>query len=82
MNALQAEIQAALKPLEDKIARLTDIIAAKDEDTLLTVEDAAKRLKLSEATIRKHVREGKMKTAPRSGRRIMFKPEHIERFGG
>jgi excisionase family DNA binding protein len=50
-----------------------------EERTMLDIEEVRDRLDLSDSTVRRLVREGKLR-AYRIGRRLKFKPEDIDAY--
>ncbi len=50
-----------------------------EERIMLDIEDVIERLQLSDATIRKLVRAGKLR-AYRIGKRLKFKPEDLDAY--
>jgi len=70
-----AEILERLDALQGAVDRLTAAIEA--QDTLWTVKQVATYRGVSEDTVRRWVRQGKIEVAQRTGKKIMFDPKEV-----
>lgn len=71
------ELVEQLARIESQLAALSAKIAPDPE--YMTTADVARVLRMSEYTVRKYVRDGKLKPARRDGNKILFHPADINR---
>ena len=81
-SALQQEIIEAIAPLHNEIACLRqevkELKSAQEDDSLIPLEEAAKKLNVCKATLRRKVKSGMIPCIRPGGHKMYFHPEAIE----
>lgn len=85
-RSLSAGAQEVLRSAERSLAALSGQPLAPLEEPgdggevqLLTLRDVTRRLRLSDTTVRRHVRAGRLRSA-RVGRSLRFRPDDVQAF--
>lgn len=75
MNAIQTELEEVIAPLLAEVRALRSEIEAltsKKKDTMISLSEAAEMLEISQATLRRWIKAGRIKCQRPGGRNIYF----------